>query len=190
MYLIDKGAVLQNLYHLLCLFFANKEIARRSDPNKENGPLAALEKRFFVPEASRLLIEVAVAVRVIDDQMKKRPQESTERKQYETLKKKIDRYDYGLFGDRNLDLRQTCNKIIHSDVMEPHSSPGVEGHELDYGYRYGDDERSIDWEHFNGYVRLAGTDRGKEWCVLLDLEVFVSAVYELLSADSTPVSSS
>jgi len=182
MYLIDKGVVLQNLYHLLCLFFANKEIARRSNPENENALLRSLETRFFVAEASRLLIEVAVAVRVIDDQMKKRPQGSAERKQYEAIKAKVDHYEFGLFDELNLDLRQTCNKIIHSDVMEPHSSPGVEGHELDYGYRYGEDEKSIDWEHFNGFVRLAGTDRGKEWFVLLDLEVFVSAVYELLAA--------
>ena len=27
---------------------------------------------------------------------------------------------YGVFDDLDLNFRKTCNKIIHSDVMEPH----------------------------------------------------------------------
>jgi hypothetical protein len=183
MYVIDRSSVLQKLYYLLCLFFANKEIARRSDPNDERAPLSSLEKKFFVSEASRLLIEVAIAVRVIDDQMKQVPSDAPERQTYDSVKADIDRtHEYAMFDDLNLTLRETCNKIIHSNVMEPHSSEGREAHELDHGYLYGDDEKSIDWKHFNGYVRLCGTDhKGKEWYVLLDLEVFVGAVYRLLS---------
>jgi hypothetical protein len=184
MYILDRATVLQKLYYLLCLFFANKEIARRSDPDDETAPLASLERKFFVAEASRTLIEIAIAVRVIDDQMKQLAPENTERHRYELSKAKIDRdHAYGLFDDLNLNLRETCNKIIHSHVMEPHSSEGSEAHELDHGHRFGDDERTIDWQHFNGFVRLCGADhKVKEWYVLLDLEVFVSAVYKLLSS--------
>lgn len=42
----------------------------------------------------------------------------------------------------DLDLRQTCNKIIHSYVMEPHTSEGCEAHELDLAYRSGDGNSS------------------------------------------------
>jgi hypothetical protein len=183
MYVIDRSSVLQKLYYLLCLFFANKEIARRSDPSDGNAPLTSLEKKFFVAEASRLLIEVAIAVRVIDDQMRQLPPEDPQRQRYDSTKADIDRnHEYAMFDDLNLTLRETCNKIIHSNVMEPHSAEGTEAHELDHGYRYGDDEKSIDWRHFNGYVRLCGTDhKEREWYVLLDLEIFVSAAHKLLS---------
>lgn len=182
MYVIDRVTTLQKAYYLLCVFFANKEIARRSDPDDKNAPLSSLEERFFVGEASRLLIEVAISIRVIDDQMQKLPGNDATRMQFEKRKSEVDQYTFGMFDDLNLNLRETCNKIIHSEVMEPHSSEGREGHELDVAYNHGDGEKSIDWEHFNGYVRLCGTDqRGKEWYVLLDLEVFVTAITKLLA---------
>ncbi len=39
-------------------------------------------------------------------------------------------YQYGLFDDLRLDLRKTCNKIIHSDVMELDTREGWEPHEF------------------------------------------------------------
>lgn len=182
MYHLDRETILKKAYYLMCLFFANKEIARRSDPKDKKAPLSTLESLFFVNEASRLLIEIAIAVRVIDDQMRRLPSEDTVKMQFEKRKSKVDQYTFGLFDDLNLGIRETCNKIIHSDVMEPHYSEGREGHELDISYNHGVEKRTIDWEHFNGNVRLCGADRkGKKWYVLLDLEVFVTATIELLN---------
>lgn len=181
MYVIEKNALLQKTYFLMCLFFANKEIARRSDPTDPSAPLSGLERYFFTAEASRLLIEVAVAIRIIDDQMRRLPFDAPERERYFELKGEVDTYPYGLFDDLELDLRKTCNKIIHSEVMEPHSSPGTEPHELDIEHRHFGRGKSIDWTAFNGYVRLCGTEHGKAWYVLLDIEVFVGAVFRLFS---------
>jgi hypothetical protein len=128
-----------------------------------------------------LLIEVAVAVRVIDDQMKRLPADSSERMEHERRSLAVKDYSFGMFDDLGLDLRKTCNKVIHLDVMEPHTTIGHELHTYDLAHIHEDDPpRSIDWKHLNGYVRLAGTDRGKEWYVLLDIEVFVQAVMEVL----------
>lgn len=182
MYVIDRATILQKAYYLLCLFFANKEIARRSDAEDEEDPLSTLENRFFAGEASRLLIEVAIAIRIIDDQMRKLPIGDKTRTQFEKRKAEVDKYTYALFDDLNLDMRETCNKIIHSDVMEPQSTEGREGHELDVAYNHGDGDKLIDWEHFNEYVRLCGTKNRKEWYVLLDLEVFITAVVKLLDS--------
>lgn len=180
-YVMDRSTVLQKAYNLTCIFFANKEIARRTDPEDPTEPLRRLEAMFFEGEASRLLIEVAVAVRVIDDQMKRLPTESPARIEHERRMTAVKDYSYGMFDDLGLDLRRTCNKIIHSDVMEPHTTAGYEPHSLDLAYLCEDNQpRSIDWQHLNGDVRLAGTDRGREWYVLLDLEVFIQAVVEVI----------
>ena len=183
-YIIDRADLLKKSYNLLCLFFANKEISRRSDPTDENAPLSSLDKMFFVRESSRLLIEVAILIRVIDDQMKLADKNDSEVIRYHTAKKRVDNYQYGLFDDLNLNLRETCNKIIHSEVMEPHSSGGREAHEYDVAYLHGDGERTIDWKHFNGYVRLCGRKDGEFWYVLLNIEVFVSAIYELFQGNT------
>jgi hypothetical protein len=179
-YVIDKGEILRKGYSLLCLFFANKEIARRSDPDDARVPLSSLESMFFPSEASRLLIETAVAVRVLDDQMRRLPEADGLRSRYEQRKAAVDKYSFALFTNLVLDLRETCNKIIHSEVMEPHTAEGSEPHEFDSAYLHGEGDRTIDWTHLNGYVRLAGAQGKREWYVLLDVEVFVSAVFDLL----------
>lgn len=182
-YLVDRGSVLKKAYNLLCLFFADKEISRRSDPSNENDPLKSLERMFFESEASSLLLEIAIAIRVLDDQMRKLPESDKDRIQYENLRFRVDSYTYALFDDLNLDLRQVCNKIIHSNIMEPHFSEGYEANEFDLAYKYGEGDKTIDWSHLNGYVRLSGTGKGTEWYVLLDVEIFIKAVHELLSSE-------
>jgi len=178
-FILDTSIILQKAYILLCIFFANKEIARSSNPDDENDPLSLLESRFFESEVSRLLLELAIAIRVIDDQVKKLPVKNKSRIEYYALKEEVDKYEYGLFDNINLDLRKTCNKIIHSEVLEPHTSEGSEAHKLDLAASYGGYPREINWEHYNGYVRLAGIEKDTEWFVLLDIEVFVRAIVVL-----------
>ncbi len=179
-YLIDSTYVLEKCYDLLCVFFANKEIARRSQVNDKTS-LAALERRFFEQKASRLLIEIAVCLRVLDDQMKKLPTDDMQRKKYMERKIEIDKAEYGLFDDLSLTLRDTCNKIIHSDIVEPHFSEGHEAHEYDHAHNYGDSEKSINWQHFNGLIRLSGNLKKEKWHVLLDIETFITSIFKLLS---------
>lgn len=179
-YILDRGTVLLKVYQLLCLFFANKEISRRSTPDEVGSPLQSLERRFFEGEASRLLLEIAIAVRVLDDQAHRLPHGDPRRVNHERRMAAVCDYAYGLFDDIDLDLRKTCNKIVHSDVMEPSTKEGWEPHESDTDHLYGDADRSIKWKHLDGYIRLCGTDRSKKWYVLLDLEVFATAVFEVL----------
>jgi hypothetical protein len=180
-YVLDSNAILQNAYYLLCVTYANKEFARRIDPQSEAYPLSALETRFFESELSRLLLQLAISIRVLDDQMKALPSTDDRRQAYYTKKAEIDKFDFAMFDDLNLNLRKTCNKIIHSTIMEPHFQDGVEGHEHDYSYRYGEGDKSITWKHFNGFVRLSGVDGGQDWYVLLDIEMFAKAIQQLYS---------
>lgn len=159
-YVIDETEILRKAYRLLCLFFANKEISRRSDPDDPHASLASLKRAFFPAESTTLPIEIATLTRLYDDQMNKIDPCDSRRARYEQVRRVVDKYKFGLFDDLNLTLRETRNKVIHSEVMGPHSSEGREARELDVAHLHGDGDRIIDWKHFNGYVRLAGT-RGK-----------------------------
>jgi len=182
-YIINQGSVLRKTYTLLCLFFADIEISRRSDPNDKNFSLKSLEEIFFEVEASRLLLEIAIAVRVIDDQMNKLSKTDCRKISYEKTRAEVDSYDYAIFDDLNLNLRETCNKIMHSDVMEAHLTEGNEPHESDMAYKHGLGDKEIAWSHKTGLVRLCGTKNKIEWYVLLDVEIFVKGVYLLLSKE-------
>lgn len=178
--MIDGNSILEKCYDLLCTFFANKEIARRSNPNGAY-TLTELEHRFFETKVSRLLIEIAVYIRVYDDQMRKIPATEPEKIKYTAIKTIVDKSSFGLFDDLNLTLRETCNKIIHSDVLQPHTQDGYGAHNMDLAYSQGEGEKTINWKHLNGYVRLAGKQNNQEWYVLLDIEVFISAIFQLFS---------
>jgi hypothetical protein len=179
-YVFDNNHILEKSYDLLCAIFANKEIARRSDPANEQAPLGMLEKKFFETKVTRLLIEIAASLRIMGDQMYKLHDNDGEKKAYYTRIAEIDNYDFGLFDDLNLDFRETCNKIIHSDIFEFHFREGTEGHETDIAYLAGFQDKEVDWKHLNGYVRLSGKKFKDVWIVLLDIEVFISAVVKLL----------
>jgi hypothetical protein len=185
-YQIDSRIVLQKAYNLLCTFFANKEIARRSDPHDPSAPLTSLENLFFTAEASRLLLEIAISIRVLDDQMSNTSTNDAKRKRYENIRLIIDQYEYALFDDLNLNLREVCNKIIHSDVLEPHTTEGHEAHEFDFGHIYEGSEKEIIWKHLNGFVRLSGKKGNNQWHVLLNIEVFTNAVFKLMAELENP----
>jgi hypothetical protein len=180
-YVFDSNIILEKTYDLLCTFFANKEISRKSDPLDMNAPLASLEKRFFEAKVSRLLIEIAASLRVMGDQMNKLPITEPQRVRYYDQLKEVDDYDFGLFDDLGLTFRETCNKIIHSDVFEPYLREGYEAHETDAGHLYGDEKKSVKWKHISNLVRLSGKKGNSNWHVQLDIEVFVIAIFKVLS---------
>ncbi|PSK90835.1 hypothetical protein [Taibaiella chishuiensis] len=178
-YVFDNNAILEKCYDLLCIYFSNKELLRRIDTVNTESPLALLRERFFEAKISRLLIEIAASLRVMDDQMKKLANNDETRISYKSKLESIDKYEFGLFAQENLTLRKTCNKIIHSESFEFHLSTGEEAHELDYDYRLGLSEKNIEWKYPGGYIRLSGSLGRKDWHVLLDVEIFVTAVSDL-----------
>jgi hypothetical protein len=81
-YTLDTEAIKLDAYRLLCLFLANKEIARQADPANRDDPLTLLEKRFFTSEVTKLLLNIAISLRVLDDQMNALPNDSPQRDAY------------------------------------------------------------------------------------------------------------
>ncbi len=68
-YTLDAEKLKLNAYRLQCLFYANLEIARTSDPDEPTNAAALLERQFFSREMTELLLSIAIGVRVMDDQM-------------------------------------------------------------------------------------------------------------------------
>lgn len=178
-YVFDTSNLLAKSYELLCVFFSDKELARRTDPNPSNSAIALLRNQLFESTVTRLLIEIAASLRVMDDQMKLQHIESEDRINYYNRLESINKvHDFEVFKE-NLDLRTVCSKIIHSNTFEILFDNGDEAHEHDYAYRAGDAEKSIEWKYPNGHVRLSGKFKGKDWGVRLDIEVFISAIVDL-----------
>lgn len=192
--MFDQAAIRLNAYRLICLFYANKEIARQSDPTGEfPDPAAVLEREFFARELTHLLLTIAISLRALDDQMGNLPKGDLTRIGYENRKQYANNRHRCMMFDDML-LREVCNKIIHASVVEPHNREGSESHRYDeymweawQAAREEDPEyqapsiETIDWVHFSGNVRLAGTKSGKQWWQLLEIPLFVDAVQAITS---------
>lgn len=192
-YTLDAEKLKLNAYRLQCLFYANMEIARTSDPANPTNAAALLERKFFSREMTELLLSIAIGIRVMDDQMLALNPDNELRIKYlarrDTMNKK---WDCMMFD--SMPLREVCNKIIHAVVVEPHSTERTGSHQTDeynwMGYADAKEEspevaweepEPVTWNHLSGNIRLGGS-RGKEqWWHLLMVPEFVEAVYELVS---------
>ena len=191
-YTLDSETLKLNAYRLLCLFFANKEIARLSDPNEPHDAAVGLERRFFSREMTQLLLSIATGLRVLNDQMCALPLDSEYRAAYLARRDEVNRRHRCMMFDE-MSLRDVCSKIIHALVVEPHFTEGSGSHQVDeYNWMAwsevhdlssedaGPEPKHIRWEHLSGHVRLGGR-RGKElWWQLLEVPIFVEAVSALL----------
>lgn len=193
-YTLDAEALKLNAYRLLCLFYANKEISRLCDPESSTDAAAVLERRFFWREMTQLLLALAIGLRVLDDQMRARTSVDESRRAYEQRRSKVnDKHHCMMFDD--MSLRETCNKIIHATVVQPHSSVGTEHHQIDEwnmlawshsidGFEEGTTPDPvpdpIEWSHLSGHIRLGGRHGDRQWWHLLDVPKFVEAINCLL----------
>lgn len=180
-YEFDAEQIKLNAYRLGCLFFANKEIARRSDPASPSAA-AQLEQHFFVREMSHLLLQIAIALRVMDDQMRARPKDDSKRAEYFRRRENADKQFQCMMFDE-LPLREVCNKIIHALVVEPHVQEAVDAHHLDeLANEYACPEDAVKWSHLTGNIRLVGQKGRENWYHLLEVPVFIEAISWLLGS--------
>jgi hypothetical protein len=191
---LDRESIKLNAYRLLCHFYANKEISRNSDPENRNDIISKLEEKYFHREISKLLIEIAIAIRIMDDQIKREKNSSAMKKQYDIAMSRVNKHFSCMMFD-DMSLREVCNKIIHADVVEPHLHESYDGNHMFDGYNWlswtevieetGDRDipkpDPIKWLHLSGNIRLGGKKEGKQWWHLLEVPLFVSAITELLS---------
>ncbi|CCN80769.1 hypothetical protein VIBNISFn27_250005 [Vibrio nigripulchritudo SFn27] len=192
-YILDREAIKLNAYRLLSHFYANKEISRQVDPEDRDDAIARLEDDYFYREISRLLLEIAIALRVLDDQMKKYEVTSDIRRSYDSSVTKVNHQHNCMMFDK-MSLREVCNKIIHADTVEPHMGESEDGsHRFDdYNWlgwseaieQTGDktipQPALIKWTHLTNNIRLGGKKGNTEWWHLLEVPIFVRAISELL----------
>jgi hypothetical protein len=188
-YELDAEQIKLNAYRLGCLFFANKEIARRSDPASPSAA-AQLEQHFFAREMSYLLLQIAIALRVMDDQMRARPDKDAKRSEYFRRRDDTDKQFHCMMFDE-MPLREVCNKIIHALKVEPHLTDAMDSHHLDdlaNVYACPEDAEDggtiqwdpVKWSHLDGNIRLVGRKGGENWYQLLEVPVFIEAIDSLL----------
>jgi len=191
-YTLDKETIKLNAYRLLCMFFANKEIARLSHPDDRSDAPSELERRFFSREMTQLLLNIAIGVRILDDQMKGLPSTDLMRQAYFQTRDEVNRCHNCMMFDE-MPLRDVCSKIIHATTVEPHFTKGSESHKIDENNWLGWSEANdhapgdvgpepdpIDWVHLSGNIRLGGVQGKEQWWHLLEVSIFVEAVFELL----------
>lgn len=194
-YTLDRESIKLNAYRLLTLFYANKEIARLSDPERRDDAASKLERTFFAREMTQLLLNIAIGVRVLDDQMKGLPVADPLRRAYLVRRDAVNRSHNCMMFDE-MSLREVCNKVIHATTVEPHSTKGYESHKIDeynwFGWSEAEEQSPgeagpkpdpIDWEHLSGHIRLGGQQAKEQWWHLLEVPTFVDAVVELLEAE-------
>jgi hypothetical protein len=177
------------------LFYANKEIARLSDPEQRDDAASQLERTFLAREMTQLLLSIAIGVRVLDDQMKGLPVAEPLRQAYFRRRDEVNRRHHCMMFDE-MSLREVCNKVIHATTVESHSTTASESHQIDeYNWlgwseaeeqspgEVGPEPDPIEWEHLTGNTRLGGQQGKEQWWHLLEVPSFVEAVFELLQPE-------
>ena len=188
-YELDAEQIKLNAYRLGCLFFANKEIARRSDPDAPSA-VAKLEQHFFKREMSHLLLQIAISLRVMDDQMRALPEKDAKRSVYFCRRDEINNKFQCMMFDE-LPLREVCNKIIHALTVEPDITDALDSHHLDdiannFACLEGAEEGGaiiwdpVKWRHLTGNIRLIGLNGKEEWHQFLEVPEFIEAITSLL----------
>jgi hypothetical protein len=190
-YILDIEVIKLNAYKLISLFYANKEISRTTEPGTKDG-IAKLEDKYFFSQVSKLLIEIAISIRVLDDQIKYSYSKSEIKTKYNTSMVAINKkHNCMMFAE--LSLREVCNKIIHAEIVEPHFEESKNGeHEIDRHnwvcwadaseYSIGEKilkPEPIKWKHLTNNIRLGGKKGKEQWWHLLEVPTFVTAISEL-----------
>lgn len=196
-HVIDRDSILRKAYRLLSIFLAAGEIERRNWAAPEVDGLKLLEHRFFAVETSSLLVEIAASFRVLDDQIWRLPSDDPQRIVH--IAKKYDpRVPHqpgavaaGFFMKENaktkrlegawpMSIRDVCNKIIHADVIQHRTRPGVGPHGSDQHALFFDLPLKKDWEHISEEVVLSGIENRRRWITPLSVVWFVRVlVYQL-----------
>ena len=142
-----------DIYRLLCHFEASKSIAEQSNKNNELN-LKGLVFEFMEDEISRILLECAIVLRIMDDESEA---DIEEKNPFSCGKLLFDN------KVKDLSLREACNKIIH-------------GTKINY-----DIEEINKYEYLLPKVYIYGYLRKEEWKVTIDIRRFVDYGTRLLT---------
>ena len=137
---IEPGPFLLDLYRLLCMVLADKQLAKLSAHSPRN--IGGLQGEYADTEITRALTSTSVILRILFDQNDARLFADLTVKKCGTL---YPNYLKRKDTKEELTLREACNKIIHAtrvnrDIVVPNAArnPDRVGlHRLPYMYLYG-----------------------------------------------------
>ena len=176
---IDRDVIRLQAYHLLNLFLANYGLAceHRFDDPKDT--LGQLHQDFYLSEITRLLVSIAVSVRMLDDQLKGGEDHAASRK----FVGEVDTGDYigsyseGAEPKPRFGVREACNKILHAETARPLFEEGGEPHAS-----YEESEEEYRWWYLTGEIELTGhRQHGVKWECCLYVPPFLDVVLEVVS---------
>ena len=196
-YTINLDAIRLSCYRLYCLFAANREISQNSDPHNPSEPISCLEATFLPVEMTKLLIDIAISLRLLDDQVKNRSGDDPRRGAYTRALDVINSefQSVCVFSEPPLKMREVCNKIIHAKRVQPHLHTVADGaHQYDKIATIAASDNldellnsfaaapePVRWRYYSGLVLLSGSDnKDADWRHLLDIREFVKVVFLLL----------
>ena len=186
-HVIDVQAIKLNAFHLLNIFESNRRLNESTkfeiseeyelhkqvkEDGKSNASLLSLHYEFCNVEISRLLINIAINVRIYDEQMTS----SSLSKAYKRHINKVD--DGNLIGcssdSEKFTLRRTCNKIIHTNTLRPLYE------KVDNWYVEDDQANEIDIWYLTGVIELSGKYKKDEWDSLLHVQAFIEVILDVV----------
>jgi len=157
---IDLKQIRLDVFRLVCYFESSRSIAKQ-EVTQDECYIESLPREFFTDEVSRILLQTAIILRMLDDESEA---EIEERSPFycgtlEQNKK-----------DQKLSLREACNKIIHTRKIN------FDQEELTKN------ERSALF--YTPKVYLYGKQGKNDWKANLDLHDFLNHASRLLRARS------
>lgn len=173
---IDLSVLRSLAFRILCIVEASKGLVRnldaaaaeREEEGEELGDedwlLVRLHDEMLVPESSKLLLQIAIMLRVYDDQMKKGPFAED----YAKHLKEHDGNGYIGFTDdqERFNHRDACNKIIHATKFNFQRARC----EREFG------EKDFEFEIITGELELTGTNGKQSWEATLILAPFIETI--------------
>ena len=153
-----------DLYRLACYFEASRPLAElgQAEGSPNECFIDSLPREFFEDEVSRILLQTAIVLRIVDDES-----EADREERNPFICGELEQN-----GDTgSLPLREACNKIIHArkinfdtDTLPLGSSEGERNYFL------------------NPYVYLYGSQGNKHWKAIIRVRDFLSHGSRLLRA--------
>lgn len=173
---IDLSVLRSLAFRLLCIVEASRGLVRnldavaaeREEEGEELGDedclLVRLHDEMLVPESSKLLLQLAIMLRVYDDQMKNGP--SADDYTEHLTKHNGNGYIGSTDDQERFNHRDACNKIIHATKFNFQR----ELYEREFG------EKDFAFEITTGELELMGI-RGKDsWQATLFLAPFIETI--------------
>lgn len=161
---LDLKQIRLDLYRLACYFEASRHlVGRETNGNaSEDEYIPDLPKEFFKDEVSRVLLQSAIVLRILDDESEAN---RDERNPFICGTLELDG------GSEPLGLREACNKILHARRMNYDKCSSEQRTPRDGRH---------DW--YRPYLYLYGVQARKHWRAALDVRAFINHGARLLRA--------